>query len=112
MRVRHHASVARRVEMPPLDFADDDVELSVADLLVASQGLRQRLQERATVGGRQRLGSAQDGIELGIGQSEHLRHVGEPPRRASGIRDLASLSKTLARNHKSSARAGATKPGG
>jgi hypothetical protein len=58
VRVRRHAGLERRPKMMPLNFADNDVQLSVADLPVTGQGLRQRLKKSRAVADRQGLGGA------------------------------------------------------
>ena len=75
----------------------------VADPSARLQQFGHRLQERIPVPHSQRASRLEHGAELGVGKRDRRRHGGEIPRSAAvlaGIRDLASLSKSLARNRK------------
>jgi hypothetical protein len=87
---------------------DRTVDVAIANVWACLQQFGHRLQERIPVSHGERLGRAEDGTELDIGKSKR-RHAAQPRRVLPGIRDLASLSKTLARNRKSCTGVAATK---
>jgi hypothetical protein len=65
--------VDRRIPKFPLHLTDSKIDGAVSDL-AASQCRGYRLQERRSVGGRERLRGGRDGGELGIGEGDRAGH--------------------------------------
>jgi hypothetical protein len=77
----------RRVPEPPLGLGADPRHRAVPNLAGTSQALRDELEEGGPHRGRQRAGSAVDGVELRIGESER-RHGHGSRLRAEEIRAM------------------------
>jgi hypothetical protein len=105
--LRALVSLERRIEVSALHGADRPRDITIAGVRDALPEAGDLLEEWISVPHRQWTGCGKDGGDLTVGQPE--RHGGGVRGECFGIRDLASLSKSLARNRKSCACAGATK---
>jgi hypothetical protein len=88
----------RRIEVLALHGADRTRHIAIANIRDARQRGSEVEQECVTACHSQRPSRLEHGAELGVGKRDRRHAAG--PRWAPGIRDLASLSKTLARNRK------------
>jgi hypothetical protein len=94
-----HKTTARVPTVLALHGADRTRNIAVAGIHEALQGGSKVEQECIAACRRQWLGRIKDGAELGVGKRDR-RHAAGPRGGCLGIRDLAPLSKTLARNRK------------
>jgi hypothetical protein len=108
--MRLHALIGgRRIEVLAPHSPNRPRDIAITRVRDTGQGSGHLLQERVPIPHRERTSGLEESGELGVGKRDR-RHGGGAPRRViPGIRDLASLSKTLARNRKSCTGVAATK---
>jgi hypothetical protein len=98
-----------RIEVLPLHGANRPGDVAIPGVHNARKRGGKVEQECIAACPGERPSCLEDGSDLTVGQSERLRHCGGFRGGCLGIRDLASLSKTLARNRKSCTGVAATK---